>query len=102
MLADTVYFPLLELMDIDSWPLASLLPDGLERLWLTGPEYDVVDQTGHIKFQMDGEIALRMPGLDFATFALGSTTGSIDFELVTSFDPFRLGIQIPVTLRLDA
>jgi hypothetical protein len=102
MPAETIYFPFSEIVDINSWPLASLIPDGLEKLWLTGPAYDQITQTGYIAVQIDGEIALRVPGLDFATFALGSTAGSVDFELTASFEPFRLGIEVPVTLRLDA
>ena len=102
MSADTIYFPLSEVADLSKWPLGSLIPDGLEHLYMTGPQYDPATHTGHIDFQLVQEFALRVPGLDFAAFAFGSTTGSIDFALNVSFEPFRFGVTLPVTLRIDA
>src|SRR4029079_7678460 len=45
---------------------------------------------------------LQVPGLEFATFALGATTGSTDFMLSVGFGPFSMGVHLPVTLRIDA
>ena len=102
MPADTVYFPLTEVINVTNWPLAGLIGEGLQNLSLTGPEYDSATHTGSIGFQLEGEVALRVPGLEFAGLTLGSTAGSVDFDLTVSFNPFRMSIIVPVTLRLDA
>jgi uncharacterized protein DUF6603 len=97
-----IYFPLTEIANTENWPIAGLLPDGLDHVFMNGPQYDPLTNTGSIDFQIDQEITLKVPGLEFATFALGATTGSTDFTLSASFEPFRLGVHVPVTLRIDA
>jgi hypothetical protein len=102
MPADTVYFPLSETANINNWPIAGLLPGGLDHVWFNGPYYDAVTRTGSIDFQIEQELSLQVPGLEFATFALGETTGSTDFSLSVRFEPFSIGVHLPVTLRIDA
>src|SRR5215510_10549259 len=102
MPANTIYFPFSEVADISNWPIAGLIPDGLDHLYLTGPQYDPVNEVGRIDFEIDQEVALQVPGLDFAAFALGETAGTTDFSLSASFEPFRFGVHLPVTLRIDA
>jgi hypothetical protein len=97
-----IYFPLSQIANIENWPIAGLLPGGLDHVYMNGPYYDSATNTGSIDFQIEQEIALQVPGLEFATFALGETTGSTDFSLSASFEPFRLGVHVPVTLRIDA
>src|SRR6185436_20770034 len=97
-----VYFSLSEAANINNWPIAGLLPGGLDHVWFSGPNYDEVAEIGSIDFQIEQELSLQVPGLEFATFALGATTGSTDFTLSVGFGPFSMGVHLPVTLRIDA
>ncbi|HEX5873921.1 MAG TPA: DUF6603 domain-containing protein, partial [Pyrinomonadaceae bacterium] len=96
-----VYFPLNEVIDFDSWPVGGLLPDSIDDVWVTAPLPDFKEKTLTVGIQIETEVALKIPGLDLLTIAIGPE-GATEFILTLAREPFSLSIQVPIVLRVDA
>jgi hypothetical protein len=99
--APDIALPVTEWLNTDEWPIASLVPDALDDVYIYPPE--TVPGTGDtlVRVILLVDLALRIPGLDFLTIGLGKTgTTQIDVEIKTS--PFSLTLHMPFVLRIDA
>ena len=98
---DRVYFPLRTLIP-GNWPLGSLIPEGIQNLWVTPPTRT---PNGNLSagIIVDVELNFQIPGLDSVTLALAPTVGGAELTLTISPHPFELRIeQAQLVLRIDA
>lgn len=101
-MADEVYFSLKEIIGQRQWPLADLAPEVTEHIWVSNTWFDAATQTGHIGVLLEQDVSLRIPGIDHVSISLGSAVGVTEFVLSASFNPFSIGVRIPVVLHVNA
>lgn len=97
---DQLLLPLTEWLSREEWPLADLLPEDLQDVYLTPPQ---LDSTGEavIGILLTKGLSLRIPGLDILTLAFGPA-GATEFDLALRMSPFRLRAHVPAVLRVNA
>jgi hypothetical protein len=101
-MTDTAYFSLKEILGQRQWPLAGIAPEITDHIWVSNTWYDETNQSGHIGVLLEQDISIRMPGIDCVAISIGSAAGATEFDLTASFNPFSIGVRIPVVLRIDA
>lgn len=95
-----VYFPLKEWLEVEEWPIASLLPDDLDAV-LIGPPQPAANDGVTIPLALAAPVAFKIPGLDDVVLALGAP-GLVEFAITISRTPFSIQFSVPVMLRVKS
>ncbi|MFA7467917.1 MAG: hypothetical protein WCY82_06590, partial [Desulfotomaculaceae bacterium] len=102
-MADRIFYPLHEIVELDGWPLASCLPENLQHVWVTSPVPDCSAKTLEISVLLKQELGLKLPGIDFMSVVLAPVQGGTALDLLLTASPLGFFIkQSSVVLRIDA
>lgn len=97
---DRPYFPLVEWLEVEDWPIASLLPDDLEAVLIAPPE-PAANQGVKIPLALVAPVEFHIPGLDDVALVLGAP-GLVEFEITIERTPFAVRFSVPVALRIKS
>ena len=102
-MSDGLYYKLRDIVDLNDWPIASLVPDAIDAIRFSTPAVDAAESRVELGLFLDVELAIKIPGLDFLTLAIApSGTGTV-FDLAVEMSPFKFAIRdVPIVLRIDA
>ncbi|WP_250280079.1 hypothetical protein [Frankia sp. Cppng1_Ct_nod] len=99
-MSSTVYVAAGDVLDPEALPFGGVLVDALDGVWL-GP-VTVGDRGVECEIVLEDELALRVPGLDFLTLAIGEAGAGTTLSLRFIPDPLFVGLSdVPVVLRVD-